>query len=152
MLALLVVLSTFSNPQPTALCAGAREFLADRLHMAAVVDADTIDDWRTKKLTPGCRVTAAGLTNIGIRQEAVRFYERVREAGWVRTPAPYDAPNEASLRFRRAGVDCLFNVYEGMLLNTASEMRVADERTPKPGESRYHVFAMCVPAAAAAPR
>lgn len=151
-LAALLLASRATAQQPQALCEGAREFLAGTLEMAAVVDADTIDDWRTKRLTPGCRVTASGLTDIGIRREAVRFYERVRAAGWVRSPDPFDAPNEASLRFRKSGVDCLFNVYEGLLLNTESEMRVTGELTPRAGESRYNVFTMCVPAAAAAPR
>jgi hypothetical protein len=140
------------HAQELKLCDGARAFLVDRLHMAAIVDPDTIDDWRTKRLTPGCRVTASGLTDIGIRAEAVRFYERVRANGWVRTPDPFDAPNEASLRFRRDGVDCLFNVYAGVLLNTEAELRVTGEGTAKAGETRYNVFTMCVPAAAAAPR
>lgn len=148
----LVVTTRAPAQQAKKLCDGAREFLVDRLHMAAIVDPDTIDDWRTKRLTPGCRVTASGFTDIGIRREAVRFYERVREAGWVRTPEPLDAPNEASLRFRRAEVDCLFNVYEGILLNTESELRVTSEGTAKAGATRYNVFTMCVPARPAASR
>ncbi|MBC7895859.1 MAG: hypothetical protein H7066_10610 [Cytophagaceae bacterium] len=141
-----------ASAQPVKLCDVARAFLVGGLHLTAIVDPDTIDDWRTKRRTPGCRVTASGFTDLGIRREAVRFYERVRAAGWVRTPDPMDAPNEASLRFRTSGVDCLFNVYEGVLLNTESELRVTGEGTAKAGESRYNVFAMCVPAAAAAPR
>lgn len=141
-----LVLATGAEAQQVALCQGARAFLVDRLHMVAIVDPDTIDDWRTRRLTPGCRITASGFTDIGIRREAVRFYERVREAGWVRTPDPFDAPNEASLRFRKSGVDCLFNVYVGVLLYTDSEMRVTGEGTAKPGETRYNVFTMCVPA------
>jgi hypothetical protein len=148
----LCIASRASAQQPLTLCDGAREFLAGTLKTAAIVDADSIDDWRTRRMTPGCRVTAAGLTNIGIRQEAVRFYERVRAAGWVRTPDPFDAPNEASLRFRKSGVDCLFNVYEGLLLHTDAEMRVTGELTARAGESRYNVFTMCVPALPAAPR
>lgn len=147
-----ILLAAPTAPQQVKLCEGARLFLVERLHLTAIVDPDTIDDWRTKQLTPGCRVTASGFTDIGLRREAVRFYERVRAAGWVRTPEPFDAPNEASLRFRLAGVDCLFNVYEGVLLNTESELRVTGEGTPAPGESRYNVFTMCVPARSAAPR
>ena len=56
--------------------------------------------------------------------------ERLRAAGWTRTPDPMDAPNEASLRFRRDGADCLFNVYEVPRLYTEAEFRVNEAVTP----------------------
>lgn len=138
------------TPQPSP-CGGAAAFAAT-LSLRAIVDPDTLDDWRTRQRTPGCRVTAAGLTDIGIAREAVRFYERVRAAGWVRTPDPMDSPNESSLRFRRDDADCLFNVYAGPLLDTDAENTVSTAFTPRPGELVYHVLALCVPARPAAPR
>lgn len=119
--------------------------------MSTVVEPDTIDDWRTDRFVPGCRITAAGLTNRSLRGEAQRFYDVLRAASWVRTPDPRDAPGEASLRFRHDGVDCLFNVYSGGLLNTDAELAVDDERVPGPGELRYNVLVLCTPAAEAAP-
>lgn len=120
--------------------------------MATEVEPDTIDDWRTGKRIAGCRVTAAGLTREGITRAAEQLYERLRATGWSRTPDPRDAPNEASLRFRRDGVDCLFNVYRDGTLMTDAEGRVSEARTPGAGEERYGVLAMCMPAMAARPR
>jgi hypothetical protein len=74
----------------------------------------------------------------------------VRAAGWIRTPDPRDSPNEASLRFRHGRSDCLFNVNAQALLLTDAESRVLDAVIPKAGESRYHVFVMCMPAMPAA--
>ncbi|NIP94515.1 MAG: hypothetical protein GWO24_14160, partial [Akkermansiaceae bacterium] len=54
------------------------------------------------------------------------FYDQLREAGWLRTPEPRDAPGEASLRFRKDGSDCLFNFYSGGLLGTDAELMVDD--------------------------
>ena len=59
--------------------------------MIAEVEADTIDDWRTRKRVAGCRITAAGGTEIGVAKEAVRFYELLRAAKWVRTPEPRES-------------------------------------------------------------
>jgi hypothetical protein len=115
--------------------------------MATVVEPDTLDDWRTGKRTAGCRVTAAGLTTRALPDEARVFFDRVRAAGWSRTPDPRDAPREASLRFRRADVDCLFSFYSGGLLGTEAELRVDDARVPKSGEGRYNLLVLCVPAA-----
>ena len=133
------------NGQQPALCAEAARFLAEEAGMATKVDADTIDDWRTGKRLAGCRVTAAGLTRAGLANEAIRFFERVRAADWTRTPDPHDAPRESSMRFRKAGSDCLFNVYEGALLLTAAEREVSAARVPAVGETRYNVFVMCLP-------
>ncbi len=119
--------------------------------MAAVTEPDTIDDWRTDLTVAGCRVTAAGVTARTARDEAIGFFAELREDGWSRTPDPQDAPNEASLRFRRDGVDCLFSFYSGGLLGTEAEAIVDDARVPGPGERRYNFAAQCMPAAPAMP-
>jgi hypothetical protein len=149
-LALIAVLAP--SPPDSAHCAAAARFLRDEQGMIAEVDADIIDDWRTGKRLAGCRVTAAGATTLGVAREAVRFYERMRAAGWTRTPDPRDAPNEASLRFRRERSDCVFNVYEGANLLTEAETRVNEALQPRPGEARYQVLALCMPAMAAKAR
>jgi hypothetical protein len=136
----------------TSHCTAAAKFLRDGLHMQAIIDRDTIDDWRTGKKTPGCRITAAGGTDIGVNKEAVRFYERVRAAGWTRTPDPIDAPNEGALRFRWETSDCLFHVNREALLNTMSETKVVSALKLATGEEPYHVFVACVPAAPAKAR
>ena len=120
--------------------------------MAAVIEPDTVDDWRTNAVTPGCRITAAGITRVSMRQQAASFFDDLRAAGWSRTPEPRDAPNEASLRFRKGGADCLFSFYSGGLLGTEAEARVDDDRVPESGERRYNYLVQCVPAAEAAPR
>lgn len=138
--------------QPQPLCAAANAFLREDRAMATVVEADTIDDWRTRKRVVGCRISAAGGTPRGVQAEAVGFFERVRAVGWVRTPDPRDAPTEGSLRFRSGNADCLFNVYGDAMLNTDAEMLAEDRRPLVSGEVRYHVYVMCLPAMPAAPR
>jgi hypothetical protein len=132
-------------------CRAAERFLVERVGMTAIVEADTIDDWRTRKLLPGCRVTAAGVTSRSLGDEAALFYDRLRDAGWTRTPDPRDAPNESSLRFRLAGTDCLFNIYSGTTLATDAEIRVNNAIVPARGQQRYNVLVLCVPAMDAAP-
>ena len=136
----------------TGNCIAAAQFLRTTVHMQAIIEADTLDDWRTGKKTPGCRVTAAGATDIGVDKEAVRFYERIRTAGWTRTPDPIDMPNEGALRFRREVSDCLFHVNREPLLNTAAEARVNNALKLGAGEGSYQIFVVCVPAAPARPR
>lgn len=148
----LIFATHVASPADTNLCVEAAKFLRTNLHMPAVIEPDTIDDWRTGKRTTGCRVTAAGATDIGVNKEAVRFYERVRAAGWVRTPDPIDSPNEASLRFRSAGSDCLYHVNRTPLLGTDAEAVVNERLILRPGETSYQMFVMCVPAAPAKPR
>ena len=80
------------------------------------------------------------------RHAARVFYEKVRGAGWTRTPDPRDSPNEASLRFRLGETDCLFNVYQGILLGTDSEIEVTNAVETRPGDELYHVLVLCVPA------
>ncbi len=139
-------MSSSAAPADTADCIAAARFLRDDRRMAAVVERDTIDDWRTGKRVAGCRITAAGSSDIGVAREAVRFYERLRAAEWTRTPDPADAPSEASMRFRKSGSDCLFNVNGLALLNTAAEATVSEAVQPRAGESRYYLFVMCMPA------
>ena len=133
-------------------CIPVEQFLVGDLGMRAEIDPDTIDDWRTQRHLPGCRVTAAGVTQLSMEAEAARFYERLQAAGWSRTPDPRDAPAESSLRFRTGETDCLFNFYEGLLLFTEAELEVSTAMAPRPGEARYNVFVMCKPAMDAAPR
>ena len=140
------------QPAPQPLCVDAAAFLTTDRNMAVVVEGDTLDDWRTRQRLTGCRITAAGGTVRGVQPEAVAFYERVRAVGWVRTPDPYDAPTEASLRFRMGKADCLFNVYGDAMLMTDAEDRVDLARVLAPGEKRYHVYVMCLPVMPAAPR
>ena len=139
-------------PADTSHCAAAAQFLRVERHMIAEVEVDTIDDWRTQKKVPGCRITAAGGTEIGVGREAVRFYELLRAAKWVRTPEPRDSPNEGSLRFRWEQADCLFNINAEALLGTDAEQRVNDTLQVPAGQTRYQIFVMCMPAMPAVPR
>jgi hypothetical protein len=118
--------------------------------MAAEVERDTLDDWRTKKRQPVCRVTAAGVTSHTVREAAIQFYDRIRAVGWVRSPDAMDAPNEASFRFRTRGNDCLFNIYQDAVLFTEAELRVGEQRVPKAGETRLGVLVQCMAAMPAA--
>ncbi|MEO7359160.1 MAG: hypothetical protein ABI120_02440 [Gemmatimonadaceae bacterium] len=153
LLPLLASLVVTATPADTVLCTAAAKFLrSDVLRMQALIDTDTLDDWRTGKKTSGCRVTAVGATDIGVTREAVRFYERVRAAGWKRTPDPIDMPNEGALRFRWESADCLFHVNREPLLGTMAETRVNNALKLGPGETPYQIFVVCVPAAPAKPR
>lgn len=140
-------------PADTSLCNSAAKFLrSDLLRMQAAVEPDSLEDWRTGKTTAGCRVTAAGATDIGVDKEAIRFYERVRASGWTRTPDPIDMPNEGALRFRWETADCLFHVNRAPLLNTVAEARVNNALKLGAGEVSYQIFVICVPVAPAKPR
>lgn len=140
-----------SRTDALALCTRAAAFLRDDRRMVAEVEPDTMDDWRTHRRLAGCRVTAAGGSARPLAQEAAHFYERVRAAGWVRTPDPLDAPREGSLRFRQGDADCLFNVNGAQLLGTDAEARVNEALRVAPGETSYQVLAVCLPALPAAP-
>ena len=133
-------------------CLAAEHFLVEVVGMTAVSRPDTIDDWRSRKIVPGCRVTAAGITSRGLAEEATLFYERLRAVGWTRTPDPRDAPNESSLRFRQDGTDCLFNFYTGGILGTEDEIEVNTAVVPNLGERRYNFLVLCMPEMEAAPR
>lgn len=135
------------------LCESAERFMVEVIGMVAVAEADTIDDWRTRTRAPGCRLTAAGASSLPSADIVRGFYEVIAESGWVRTPDPRDAPNEASLRFRRDGADCLFNFYDAsMSLNTEAEMLVSDAVYIGEGETLYNFLVLCTPAGPAAPR
>ena len=133
-------------------CQAAEHFLVEVVGMTAVSSPDTIDDWRTQQMVPGCRVMAAGLTSRDFGDEATLFYERLRAVGWTRTPDPRDSPNEASLRFRQDRTDCLFSFYTGGILGTEDEIEVNTAVVPSPGEQRYNFLVVCMPAMEAAPR
>lgn len=155
-LILALVMSVHTQPPAKApaqpLCTAADRFLRENQQLVTVVEADTMDDWRTKQRLVGCKITAAGGTRRGVQPQAVAFYEAVRAAGWVRTPDPRDAPTEASLRFRWENADCLFNVFGPPMLNTDAEAVVNERRPLATGEVRWHVYASCLPALPAAPR
>nr|NIP56743.1 hypothetical protein [Gemmatimonadota bacterium]NIR77118.1 hypothetical protein [Gemmatimonadota bacterium]NIT85636.1 hypothetical protein [Gemmatimonadota bacterium]NIU29468.1 hypothetical protein [Gemmatimonadota bacterium]NIV59884.1 hypothetical protein [Gemmatimonadota bacterium] len=127
-------------------CAPAERFLALELGMATVVEPDTLDDWRTGRALPACRVTAAGTTARELADAAAELFRRLREAGWRRTPNPADAPGESSLRFRLGETDCLFNVYSGVLLGSPAELEVSGAAVPEAGERRLNVLALCTAA------
>lgn len=153
----LALVSALALASPAAgqleLCTEAERFLRDTMNMQALSEPDTIDDWRTRKMVPGCRVTAAGGTTRSSADVARGFFDVLAEAGWSRTPDPYDAPNEASLRYRRFGADCLFSFYDRMSsLNTEAEFDVSDAVELEPGEHFFHFLVMCTPAAPAAIR
>jgi hypothetical protein len=149
---LLLVLGGPSAAVDSTHCTAAARFLRDDRRMVAEISADTINDWRTGKRIASCRVTAAGGTELTVGKEAARLYERIRAAGWTRTPDPRDAPNEASLRFRWEQSDCLFNVNAEAMLFTDAEARVNEALVLAPGRTRYQVFVMCLPAMPAKPR
>jgi len=133
-------------------CAPVERFLVEAMGMAAETGRDTVDDWRTRRMLPGCRVTAAGSTALGMGPEAELMYERLGAAGWTRTPDPRDAPGEAALRYRLGETDCFFSIYSGIMIGTEAEIRVTNEYGPGPGEERYNVLVQCVEAMEAAPR
>lgn len=141
-----------TGAQDVRRCDDATRLLTTALRMEVIVDTQTVDDWRTRQKLRGCRITAAAITPLLPAQAAARFYERVRDAGWRRTPDPQDAPRESSLRFRKGTTDCLFNVYAGASLLTDAETEVSERVTPARGESRYNAFVMCMPALDAAQR
>lgn len=135
------------------LCVEAERFVREAAGMQALAEADTIDDWRTRSTTAGCRVTAAGAAAGPSREVARGFFRALEASEWTRTPDPRDAPNEASLRYRRLGVDCLFSYYDRMsALGTEAEFAVSDAVEIAPGQQLFHMLIQCVPAAPAAPR
>ncbi len=147
-----LLLGNIAAPVDSTHCVAAARFMRNEQRMVAIIDTDTLDDWRTHKRLAGCRITAAGGSDVGVAKEAVRFYERLRAAKWVRTPDPRDSPNEGALRFRWEQTDCVFNINADALLGTDSESRVNELLTTKAGEVRYQVVAFCIPALPADPR
>lgn len=135
-----------ANGQERDRCDPADRYLTETLGMITRVDPDTLDDWRTHQRLPACRITAAGVRRSSLRVAARMFYDELRAAGWTRTPNPRDSPNESSLRMRHGQVDCLFNVYQGILLGTEAEIAVTNAVAKQPGEEFYNVLVICVPA------
>ncbi len=135
------------------LCLEAERFVRETMGMTALSEPDTIDDWRTRAMVPGCRVTAAGGSRLPASQIVEGFYAQVEIEGWTRTPDPRDAPAEASLRYRKSGADCLFNFYDNTTtLATEAELIVSDAVPLQPGEVLFSFLVLCTPAAPAAPR
>ena len=132
-------------------CEPVQRFLTEDFGMVAETERDTMDDWRTHKVLPGCRVTAAGGTQLGMSDTAGLLYDQLLAAGWTRTPDPRDAPNESALRLRLDDTDCFFSVYSRIVIGTAAEMRVNLALTPSSEDARYNVLVQCVPAMEAAP-
>jgi hypothetical protein len=148
-----VFLTPIGASAQVELCESAERYVREVIGMIAVTEPDTIDDWRTRAMVPGCRVTAAAAARRPVRDAARAFYETILDDGWVRTPDPRDAPNEASMRFRKDGADCLFNYYDNsMSLNTEAEMTVTDAVWVGPGQEIYNFLVMCTPAMPAASR
>ena len=134
------------------LCAEAERYVRE-VGMQALTEPDTIDDWRTGMITPGCRVTAAGASSEATQTVARGFFRALEASEWQRTPDPRDSPNEASLRYRRFGADCLFNYYDRTLsLGTEAEFTVMEAVPLGRGEELFHILVRCVPVAPAAPR
>jgi hypothetical protein len=148
--ALLGPLAASDTTALRARCDGAVAFLRDVQRMEVEVTLDSLNDWRTRRRLPSCHVTAAGGTTGTVQSEATAFYERLPAAGWTRTPEPRDSPREASLRFRKDGADCLFNINREALLFTDAETAVLERLKLAPGAVSYHVFVMCVEALPAA--
>jgi hypothetical protein len=126
-------------------CQPAERYLIDQLGMVAETGPDTMDDWRTDRMLPACRVTAAGSTTQPVRDVAEGLYAGLFETGWTRSPDPQDAPAESSLRLRQGESECLFSLYDNIVLGTPAELRVMNALIIPPGEKRYNVLAQCTP-------
>ena len=141
------------GPQDLDRCRPLHRVLTETLEMAAEISGDTIDDWRTRRILPGCRVTAVGSMHREVPgEENEVFYRTLLAAGWTRTPDPYDRPNEAAAMLRLEGADCFFTPYAGIRLGTEAEFRVNRAFATRPGETRFSYLARCVEALPAAPR
>ena len=141
------------GPHDLARCEPLHALLTGTLEMVAEISPDTIDDWRTQRILPGCRVTAVGSMRTQVAgEENDAFYYAMLAAGWTRTPDPRDRPNEAAVMLRFQGADCFFTPYSGIRLGTEAEFRVNRQFTTRPGETRFSYLARCVEALPAAPR
>ncbi len=137
----LLVVALAALPRSAAaqveLCAEAERYVRE-VGMQALTEPDTIDDGPSGEPT---------------QTVARRFFQALNSSEWRRTPDPRDSPNEASLRYRRFGADCLFSYYDRTLsLGTEAEFAVMDAVPLGPGEELYHLLVRCVPAAPAEPR
>ena len=134
---------TAGSPQSLERCEPAERYVINRLGMIAETGPDTLDDWRTDRVLYGCRVTAAGATSLELRDVAEGFYAGLFAEGWQRTPDPQDAPAESSLRLRQGETDCLFSLYDNIVIGTPAELRVSNALAIAPGEKRYNLLAQC---------
>ena len=132
-------------------CEPVHRFLTEQFGMVAETGPDTIDDWRTDKMVPGCRVTAAGGTGLDMGTTAGMFYTQIMASGWTRTPEPQDAPDESALRLRLQDTDCFFSIYSGIAIGTEAERRVSMAYQPRSDDARYNMLVQCMPAMPAAP-
>ena len=135
----------------TGRCEPVHRFLTEGFAMVAETLPDTIDDWRTQKKVPGCRVIAAGGTAVGMERQTGLLYQQLQGAGWTRTPEPRDAPNEGALRMRLSETDCFFTPYSGIVIGDPAEMRVNGLYQHRSDEAHYNVLVQCMPAMEAAP-
>ena len=141
-----------ARAQEVKRCEAVHRLLTEDMGMVAESSPDTVRDWRTNQILPGCRVTAAGSTlRTRTGDEGEALYARLLAVGWKRTPNPRYATDEPALRFRLDETDCFFSVYSGMMVGTQAEMRVSVALEIRPGEDRYNVLVQCVPAMQAKP-
>jgi hypothetical protein len=140
-----------ASAQDTKRCEPVRAFLTDTFGMVAEVGRDTIDDWRTHKVLPGCRVTAAGGAAFGMGEQATLLYRQLLSQGWKRTPEPRDAPDESALRLRQGDTDCFFTPYSGIAIGTEAERRVTQAYKRNGEDAPFNVLVQCVEAMDAAP-
>jgi hypothetical protein len=126
-------------------CQYAERYLTEQFGMITETGPDTLDDWRTDRLLPACRVTAAGSTSLEMRDVAEGLYAGLFATGWTRSPDPQDAPNESSFRLRQADTECLFSFYSNIVIGTPAEIRVSTALIISPGEKRFNVLAQCTP-------
>jgi hypothetical protein len=143
--------STQVSAQDVKRCEPVQKFLTETFGMVAEVGKDTIDDWRTHKILPGCRVTAAGGAAFGLGQQATLMYRQLMDQGWKRSPEPRDAPDESALRFRQGDTDCFFSPYSGIAIGTEAERRVSQAFKRNPEDAPFYVLVQCVKAMDAAP-
>lgn len=141
------------GPEDLRRCEPLHRVMTETLTMSAETSPDTVDDWRTRRVLPGCRVTAVGSMRREVPGEENQvFYYTLMGEGWARTPEPYDRANEAAIRLRYEQTDCFFTPYQGIRLATEAEFRVNNAFVTRPGEERYSFMAQCVEALPAAPR
>ena len=140
------------SPEDLRRCEALERVLTEQLEMKAEISPDSLDDWRTKRNLPACRVTAAGsMVTAAPGDENLVFYQILVAAGWERTPDPRDRPNEAAIRLRFDGTDCFFTPYFGIRLFTQAEFRVNKAYGAPEGETRFNYLAVCVEALPSVP-
>lgn len=135
-----------ARAQEVKRCETVHRLLTEDMGMVAESSPDTVQNWQTNQILPGCRVTAAGSATTKAGDEGEALYARLLTVGWKRKPGPRYATNGPALRFRLDETDCFFSIYTGMMVGTQAEMRVNVAFKSRPGEDRYNVLVQCVPA------